>query len=296
MKLSILAALLAAGYATAAYPSTYPFENESLVPAAPREATPSWTFDDADAGGYVYTFMYKYVVTEEEIPKFCFLGNGAWAHQLVVRSEVAPLHPYTIFNCTEKNYILGDYSFLGEVAGQKICEQGECCKEYYDTVTYWALDEPYIPYYEAVASVYEDGACTEMFGEEVYCPWMSSGQQWGCIEQFVSLTDRMVLYPCYDSFYNFFMGCQLYKVSGYMWRSENEPAQYVEDSSAEETNAGNSVYFCPDHVCRPYSYYYPEYAKSDSSSVGSGSGSKQSEESPASYLTLFACCVFLFVM
>lgn len=294
MMFRLAAFLFSIGFASAAYPSEYPFENESVVPAAPRASTPSFTFDDTDAGGYIYTYAYMKTITEDELGTFCFFNSLFWAHQLVIRSDLAPVLPDSNFNCTAKGNFLGPASYFGTVADVKICEEGQCCKDWWNVLTYWNQDEPYQPYYDTIGKVYEDGGCDEMFGEHVYCMFMNSGQSQGCAEQYVTLTERQVLNPCYDSIWHHYSGCKLYTISGYIFRPSTEPVAYIEDSSADEVNAANGLYFCPDRVCKPYSYYYPEFAKSASSSSESDSGdSGNSADSgdSSSASTLFAAFI-----
>lgn len=279
-----LAAFVAfAGLSSAAtYPSQYPFENESLVPSTPRPATPSWTFDESDEGGYMYTYGYMFDFTEDLLPTFCFGNNGFYSHQMVIRAGSPPINPAYIFNCTNNGHKLSANSYFGTVADVKICEEGECCQDWWDTYTWYAQDEPYLPYYEDIGKAFTDGGCPEMFDEHVYCAIMASSQQLGCFDQYISLTDRMVVYPCYDDMYNHYSACTLYKVTGYFFRPQTEPVSYTEESSADEVNAMNALYFCPDRVCHPYSYYYPEYAKGSSSSGASGASGASGSESDSS--------------
>jgi hypothetical protein len=283
---ALAAALISARYCAAAYPAEYPFDNESVVPPAPLEATPSWTFDTSDNGGYIYTYGYAFATTSDETEDgFCYGKNGFWSHYFVVHSGGTPLTSDAEFNCTAKNFVIGDFSHYGIINDNKICEEGECCKDWYGTLSYWPSDSPYMPYYEEVSKSEADGGCDEPFGEQVYCVFMNNGQQWGCNEQYVTSTERSVTNPCADSFYNHYMGCALYKISGFLWRPKIEPEEYVAALSPAETNALNAFYFVPDRVCHPYSYYYPETAKSSSasdSSMDSESASESASESESS--------------
>lgn len=268
MLFRAVAFLAAAGVSLAAYPSEYPFENESIVAAAPKAATPSWTFDEADEGGYMYTFAY---MLEDLEGVFSFGNNGMFAHQYVVRSSMAPINDISMFNCTARGNYLGENSYAGVVNGETICDVGECCSDFFGAATYFNQDEPYEPYYTDFGNVDTDGNCPNLFDEGVYCTIMASYQVL-CIEQYVSPTERVVTYPCYDSFWHHYSSCTVYAVTGFYFRPQSEPEGYAADSTADELNALNGIFFTPDKVCRPYSYYYPETAKSASSSSTGASG------------------------
>lgn len=291
------------GLCAASYPTQYPFESESLVPPAPLEATPSLTFDENDAGGYVYTYGYMYDMTESDTEEgFCYMRNGLWSHQNVVRNSAPPVMPFQDHNCSANGNKLGEASYFGTVAEVQICAQGECCENYWGTWTYWNSDSPYMGYYDDIGKVYEDGLCEEMFGEPMYCTIMNGAQQWGCIEQYITPTERQVIVNCYDYIYNHYAGCKLYQIEGYMWRPQTEPEGYRADSSAEQINAVNALYFAPDRVCHPYSYYFPEYAASSASQSEGQSSSESSmsdtseSSSAAALVTIAAAFVAAFVV
>lgn len=277
----ISALLLLAGFSAASYPAEYPFENESMVPAVPLAATPSWTFDEADPGGYLYTFGYKLDITEDMLP-FTYGMTGFSSHMNVVRSDLPPVEELSRWNCTAMGNALGPYSYFGVVADVKICDEGQCCEGSWGANTLFDVSSPYGPYYDDVGKTEEDGGCQDMFDENVYCTIMSAYHNWACLNQFVSTTEREFVYPCYDSFYNHYMSCTLYKNVGTMWRPELEPEAYLAQSSAEEINAANAVFWTPDHVCHPYSYFYPDSAKITSSGSESAESTEASESAESS--------------
>jgi hypothetical protein len=285
--------LLSAGLSAASYPAEYPFEKESVVPEAPLAATPSWTFDENDAGGYIYTYAYKLEITEDMFP-FCFMNHGFFSHQSVTRGGAPPIQPVSVWNCTARGNLLGSYSYFGVVADIKICDEGECCKDTWGVYTLFDASSPYPPYYDDFGKLYTDGGCSEMFGEEVYCTFMAAYHQFACTNQFISTTEREHVYPCHDSVYNHYMGCTLYKTVGVMWRPSEEPEAYLEQNSAAQVNTLNGLFWSPDKVCQPYSYYHPETAKTESSSAGSSS-TGNSDASPASSFAAIAIAALAFL-
>jgi hypothetical protein len=277
MLRNICAVALLAGFSAASYPAAYPFENESNVPPAPLEATPSWTFDDADPGGYMYSFAFMFDITDEMFP-FSYGTTGFFSHTNVVRSDLPPIEDISRWNCSAMGNELGPYSYFGVVSDVTICEEGECCKGSWGASALFDVSSPYAPYYDDISKVEDDGGCPEMFDEHVYCTFMAAYHPWGCTNQFVSTSEREFVYPCYDSIYNHYSSCTLYKNVGTMWRPSIEPEAYIAQSSAEQINAVNGLFWVPDRVCHPYSYFYPDTAKT-SSSGSEGSVSETAESS-----------------
>merc|ERR1711865_56926 len=94
-----------------------------------------------------------------------------------------------------------------------------------------------------------------------------------CYEQYVSHTDRLFIFSCYDGYYNYLMGCKVYSATGLNVSPEYEPEAYFGESSPIELNAWYSVRWMPDKVCTPYSYFHPGNAKAadaDDSDTKSG--------------------------
>lgn len=268
MGSSVLAvSLLFFAGAQASYPSAYPFENEAVVPPAPAAATPAFTFDDQDPGGYVYSFAYS-----QEIPEvpFCFTQTGLIAHQLVVRQGAPPMLPMSLWNCTARNFPISATTYINKIAEIEICPADKCCEHTWGLLAFFN-NEPLVANYEQLSSAHTDGLCDEIFSEDVFCLLYNNGHSFACHESFPSPSERQVVYPCHDSVYNYQMQCKLYQGTGYKYRPETEPEAYYDTMSAEQINSWNGLYMSPDRVCQPYSYYYPDTAKSGSSGSSAAS-------------------------
>lgn len=283
MKFIFATLLCLSGARAAQYPALYPFDNEANPPAEPHAASPTYTFDEQDTGGYVYTHAFKLEITDELLPT-CFFENGMIMHQLVVRQGAPPVLPESFWNCTAKGYIITPEMYFNKIADQTICPENNCCKGTWGLTT---LFQAGIcdACYQQISQGFTDGLCDEMFGEEVYCLMFNNGHNFGCNEQNISPSDRQYLYACYDAVYHHYMGCKLYQVDGYKYREPTEPTQYFEASTAAEVNAWNGLYWNGDRVCHPYSYYYPEQAGSGGSESSADPSADSS--SPSSYYALF---------
>jgi len=263
----ILAAVLVC-CASAAYPTEFPFENEALAVSAPLASTPSRTFDEADTGGYVYTYAYA-LETYDLDGTFSSATSGKIDYRLVVHQglgagELGSIIPKTIFNCTNR-YITKEWvlptgtAWLGEIAGITICNPGECCESHWGLVSY-RIGEPKTQNYDFMSDAHTVGLCGDMFDENVYCARFDLGLM-DCADQYISHTDRLVTQACYDSYFHYMQGCKVYVSSGFPSSENWEPAEYFENSSAGELSAWTAVWWMPDKVCHPYSYYHPEAAK-----------------------------------
>merc|ERR1711865_302424 len=271
-----LLALVAVGMsvpAKASYPSAYPFEMESVVPPAPLSATPSWAADDADPGGYTYTFNYMRTELtgdgrgDGHNDDFCFAASGMLVHYLQAKASAPPVLDATVWNCTRRGHIISADTFWGTLGDAKICEVGECCKHLYGFPTYFSA-EPMANFNEHDGTVYAAGMCAEPYSEELYCTKQDNGLRYACFEQFLTDTERLHTFPCHDMFYNYLINCKLYAQTGYAEDTFAEPESYTTSSSPDQLNAWTTVYMIPDKVCTPYSYFYPETATKPSVSEG----------------------------
>jgi hypothetical protein len=271
MKVAFFALFI--GACSASYPLSYPFENEGIEIPAPREATPSWTFDGDDPGGYVYAYGYNYVPTETP---FCFTEVGKIAHHLVGTFEAPPVLPDTLWNCTAREYPLNADTYLYEVNGATIGNSG-ACSDFYGQFAYFG-NEPSLGDYEGFAADLEAGLCENYYNDGAFCLLFSMAANWACFEHFEVLGERQYMYPCYDSMYQHLMQCAAFRTAGY-WSEffiKAEPEEYINDSTVPEQLAWFGVYNGPDRVCNPYSYYFPETAKGTSSSESAGSADDSS--------------------
>jgi hypothetical protein len=273
--------------AHAAYPASYPFENESLVPVAPRASTPSYTFDESDPGGYVY--YHVYTLTEVTVPFALFGTTGMGRHYQAFYGMTTDLLPPSWFNCTDFGLMLGPGSYLSEIAGITMCDPDNCCPKVHGLYTFW--DSAFDPEeYESETEVYELGQCSEPYFEDLFCGLFDRGLSGGwCIDYAPSEDEREVMFPCYDSVVRYYFNCVLYKTAGFVYDKSVEPQNYYDSSTGDEQISQAGVYRRPDKVCHPYSYYYPE---SSSSASGSSSGGSSSSAPVLASSFLFALGLF----
>lgn len=285
LKILLFASTVAVSVAE--YPTSFPFENEELIPPPIRAATPSWKFDEDDPGGYVYTGVEK-GITEDMIP-YVPAMSGLFACFLKASSLPPVLSP-AFFNCTKGGHtVLEDY-YSGGYGSWDICEPGECCKEWiglpsmgFDKTSLAALESD-------MKSIDDNGACSEGQPMPVYCYVFSGGANRNCVERYVTPTERTVIGGCFDgSFKHYFEDCKVYKVTGFF--NENwETAIYFSLSTVEESTLVNCVSSSSDKICHPYSYYYP----STSTSSTSTSSKAEPEDNESSTAVSLNICVLFF--
>lgn len=270
--------------AEAAYPTTFPFENEKLQVAVPLASTPSYKFDEDDPGGYFYTHVIEKVLDEADIEAgYCTSSSGALMFAYA-SFNYPPVLNKIIYNCTRgENEKIMDKQFLGQVGTDKICEVNNCCKDLIGLPGTSLVSEPKVQTYSTWSEIKSSGSCPEAMSEEMYCTIFSYGLSKTCMEQWVSVTDRLFVFPCYDTFVNYIQSCKLYKLTGY-YLPMYEPEDYWSKQSGEQNTAVTGLWDMGDKVCRPYSYFYPEFALADSSS-DSGSESEDSGTDSGSALT-----------
>lgn len=288
------------------YPAEYPFENELTAPPAPRAQTPSYTFTDGDVGGYIYT--YAYMRSEIKDFPFSFHYNSHFNCWGLVNLHDAPivngypLRDVQVYNCTAKGdaFLLSEETFPGIFKGETVCEKGECCNQWYGTYGFWGGDAPDTWMLDKTETEYDTGTCSDGITEPMYC---LMGEWWshaGCIEAFVSESERVNsrVVPCYDISVHWYFSCPVYKVAGIIF-DDREPAVYNEESSPEENTAHSSFWHTQDKVCHPYSYYFPDFAKTSSTSTASTASTAsevQSSESSASSLFLLGASIVFAVV
>jgi len=310
--------LAAVCFANAEYPTTYPYENERFDVSGPHAETPSRTFDDADPGGYVYYYAYELQtdISWTVDGFFCFVTSGVFDHEYVVLNDWAiveipgSITPYEWSNCTYRWTPYNDYtyddtstfvptSWNNELEGHKFCEKDECCKDMVGLLAGLygnkVLDDEQV----VESAIYKNGLCDNLYDEQVMCGIFSRGLSTHCIDQFITHTDRLYVFACYDGYYAYLLNCKVYMASGLVGTVGYEPEAYYGESTGEELNAWASVRLFPDKMCHPYSYYFPEFAKDGSSSEGSVSisSSEVSEvlESSSKIITFLSFAVLALI-
>lgn len=290
MKVFALALMVGVA-AAAAYPTTYPYENENFVP--PNIAVvpePNLTYDpETDTGGYVYYYAVKLgrfdgAVQDSDMP-YCDQKNGFCQYALVNTFFCPPEFPIQIWNCTTRNYIFDSADFSGMANGQKVCEVGACCSQYYGQVKF---SDDQMDWHSWLDDRNSAALCGDIAVEDNYCIWVGGDFQMNCIDYHLSALERLVVTACYDSFVRFYFDCTVF-LSVYTPATIKEPPAFQDGMSNEETIIHDSISFLQDRICFPYSYYYPSESGGGNTGGGNtGGDSPASEDSPAAAFTVAA--------
>lgn len=238
-----------------ASPATYPYENESFVPVDMVASTPSYTFDDKDVGGYMYTHTLNFVIKDEDIP-FCFMRTGM-AQYLIVNKFGAPPHYGTSqtasWNCTAKGLKFASADFTGTIAGNSVCTAGECCSFVYDI---FKFGDDQLTWHSWLDDRSDAGLC-EAINENTYCLLSGGDTALNCMEVFVAPETRLAVWTCPQSVVLYMMSCKVFKTE-YTRIYLTEPPMYVDSSSIAENMANDAFSKAQDKMCHPHSYFFPE--------------------------------------
>jgi len=271
--------------AKAAYPSTRAFENEIFEVPAPLEAGPSFGYDDADPGGYMFYgtwTMEKFggSVPADEMPYSPHKTfHTAWLLVVFYGFGEAP-GPFNFWNCTEKGY--GQYTsadFTGMLSAVKICEAGSCCP---DIVGGMKFADDAMNWHTIVGDRLKGALCDiSALEEEVYCHEMMGQANENCYEYYSSTETMVVNIPCVDTAVRYFLECPVFKTK-LAWRwaeGSSEPLEYHSLLTPIDAVVVDSLIVYPEtRLCKPHSYYHP-----DASSSSSGSTDGSTDSSAANY-------------
>jgi len=257
------------------YPATFPYEDETIVPTSPPESSPSFSFDDDDAGGYAYAGWnidlndYEMPWGYHLCPAFDYLAAAEWEVTIFSDSGTYNLGVQQ-WNCSTAETVLyyTQADFLGEMGGEALpCKADGCCS---DWIGKMKAGSDQLEQHETWTGLWKSGGCDlGALTEAQYCGYVD-GSAHSCIEYWVSQTERSFVYPCPDNAVRYWMACPLYKVSGLAKLPEvkkMEPAQYLEKVTVEESFNVYPVLNFWDRQCAPYSYYNPAESASASDSA-----------------------------
>lgn len=289
MKYTCLCVLALVAGVSAVYPATYPFENESEVPVQLPAATPSYTFDASDPGGYFYVYSYSAVLDESDFARngaYAFTANGSWMYGFVVGFKAAPVLGDAMFNCTAKLLpVLSSADFVGTVNSQKVCEAGSCCAS---SIGLPKFGEDQMVWQQWIVDKSSAGICGDIT-EELYCLYIQGHSQINCFEYVLSPTERLETFACIDVAWNYWLTCGFFKQSGVDFGYVLEPPMYIDLLSAEQTIVHQSVSVHPDHICHPTSYYEP----ASETSGGTTKDEKSTDEKSSTVYTTFVAALVL---
>jgi len=249
-----------------AAPTTFPYENEAFVPADMLASTPSYTYDETDPGGYMYSTTLFHVVTEADLP-FCAMRTGSAAY-LLVNTFGAPPHYGTSqivsFNCTAKDLVFASADYTGTVAGNTICKAGECCSGLYGKVKFGADQLTWHSWLDDRSAA---GICGPI-EENVYCTLAGGDALMNCIEYVTSPDTRLEIGTCGQTIVMYMMECKVF-LTTYTRIYVTEPPIYIDASTLEENMANDAFSKSQDKLCHPHSYYFPAGSSSTSASESS---------------------------
>jgi len=238
------------------YPSTYPFDVEYDLP----EATPSFTYDDTDPGGYFRTALYcdfndqNYAALIEQRIFIPHWDCGFYMHRF---NEISLLTKI-LSNCSTNNEI---YEASTMQTNARYGDTYATCDEYlgwgaaYGGTTTEQLLNP------AMAL----GGCGTP-PEEIVCLTIVEALNY-CPDYYLSPGERLQpLLPCPDGYTDFLTSCPSMVIP--FSNVGLEPESYYSQLSVTQTIWLQGIRLNADRLCHPYSYYHPATngANEDSSS------------------------------
>jgi len=281
--------------AVASYPASYPFENESYVPADVPAGTPNYAYDDTDTGGYVYTgaftlSLFDGTLTDDDFPYWPHQNGFAW-YNLVSQYAAPPILPASVFNCSLNDLFFKPADYTGMVNGKKVCNTGECC-EYLMGQPKFGDDQ--LSWHDWFDQRVAAGMC-DLISEDIYCVMVGGHFHLNCMQYYLAPTERLVkVLACYDSWTLYYLTCPVYK-QAYTYMIVLEPDQFMDSLSAEENIITDCGAFAQDRLCHPYSYYYPQ-TTSDSESETDSSKTSSTASSDSSAAASLAVVATLFLL
>jgi len=256
--------------ANAAYPSTFPFENESYKPdfAGMPTGPPSKTYDDNDPGGYARD-GYAMIDLDDDCEWPWQLGcYWGWDHIFWKQWEVEVYGlPAATWNCSVAGHTYAPSDFPGTLGTYTVdCGSDGCCEGWIGQLKF-GTDQ--LEKQDGMAALYAGGGCS-MVPEAVYCG-VGDVQVDLCMEYYTSKDTRSVMKPCPDTaIYYWLTDCKVFKAAGMFEDSEvvnQEPASYLASLSSEQTLYVKALINLHEHMCLPVSYYGGAEEDPDSSAA-----------------------------
>jgi len=245
----------------AGYPTTYPFENERMTPTILPASTPSQTYDENDVGGYFYTFhMMGTTHYDDSYYPYAFTSNGCWSFGFVTIYASPPVFPEASWNCTLINMQFTTADFTGMAGKQKVCNPGECCL---DVMGLPKFSTDQMDWHDWLNDRTSAGMCDDIL-EAQYCIYTNGNMQVNCVEYVPSQTERLVMFPCHDVAYWWWMTCPVFMTTGIDIFSHVEPELYRSVCTLDQSIRIQTLSLQPDRVCHTESYYTPNAAEKSS--------------------------------
>jgi hypothetical protein len=267
--------------------TTFPYENEAYVPPELAAATPSGSYDDQDPGGYHYQYIWYLDLNTVDMP-WCAMISNSNQYTLVVTFSASPVLPITVWNCTAKDQFFTDSDFTGMANNAKVCDVGSCCS---DMIGEAKFSEDQMEWHTWLDNLASAGVCNDAISEGLYCVSVNGHYHGNCHTRVLSGTTRTVTMACGDNAIVYWMSCSVYKNAPIDYGWVQEPPMYTDGNSLEMTMLLSTSTEESDHICHPYSYYYPG-SNGGSSTAGDDDDDDDDDSSPAA--ALFATLFMLF--
>lgn len=272
-------------------PTTFPYENEDFVPPDMPAATPDYTYDGAtDTGGYHYTHIWNMDYNEMPVP-FCGCFSDCNQYSLVVTYKLPPTLAAAAWNCTANGLKFASGDFTGVVTGksaQTLCNLGECCTDY---IGYPKFSEDQPEWHNWLNTLASTGLCGDLQTEAMYCGLTNGHFQANCYARYPSGLERLVTLPCPDSYFHYWMEqCPVYRNVLVQYGLAAEPPLYRSKCTLEEELLVELSTEENDHICHPWSYYFPV------ASQGSAASAVRADDTTdSSAMALFSVLIALFI-
>jgi len=278
------------------YPSTYPYTSSDVVPVSLPTGTPNFKFDDTDPGGYTeFVNTCDFNQFEEELAAGNFVPSvdcSVFANYMATVMQIS--HTFKgVYNCSGRDVLEAGYleEYAADVMGSQPCDPATCCSDYFGLYLWNDARQSTTEMWNGVGKA----AMCDSLPEPVYCQSMIGFSNY-CMQQYITVTERSAVLPCSNVFYMMYLSCDVWVSTGVApKRFEPEPVEASFSPLEQFTTA--AYVFGPDHICRPYSYYFPDFAVVDTDTSSTDTTSDEGEESAvASFMMLFVMFAVLLWM
>lgn len=250
------------GVEAAAYPASYPYENDVYINVMPPGKDNVLTGSKTEPGGYMAAAVahcnpYAYT------PYGWVTGGasdcGRHVMYFFTNSFGVAYATQKPFNCSQVYQFAPSIINKGSFDGSaEVCEWGSCCKGYWDS---FQLTKDFIALQDRWNSRYKKYGCS-WINEEIYCGLILFETHW-CREQYVSgalgeggAMKRFMVMPCMNAYSWYLEKCKTFKLVGtksILKATAVEPPAFIDSMTAAEANSALSVFYQPDRVCVPLS-------------------------------------------
>jgi len=255
------------------YPATYPFDVLDLPVGAP-----SYTYDDADPGGYMNLALecdwddFAEIIADKVFVPFGTHGCKTYSFFLTVNgfNPLAGNMAPDFFNCSTKGQ---------EVTAEYLSERNVECS-YIQGAKVW--------YYSDMIETKLNDVETNYFcdspDEMTVCSMVYRSTAW-CYDIYLTAGSRLYTNACLDVVQTWLHTCNLFQNVPNI--NNSEPDSYWDSLTADQSVVALALGYCLiDRVCYPYSYFHPADdavpdTSDDTPAEDGDSGSTTADESSA---------------